>query len=142
MQWDWGEAAFWGTTGGVIGAGIGLGVYGGWWVGTQFGWWGSAAGGIAAHHAAQTAIRLAQSEPIRIAHILDNPGHNWRLTGQGALGNWNLIQQTIAANYQEIMSSQGPYEVSSVLGDVVVTVTGAVVDGVIRLSNAYVNPFP
>ena len=45
VEWNWGEAAFWGGVGTGLGALLGTGIYGGWWVGLQFGWWGSAAGG-------------------------------------------------------------------------------------------------
>jgi hypothetical protein len=141
-RWDWSEAAFWGTTGGVIGAGIGIGIYGGWWVATQFGWMTPAGAALAAQQAAQNAIRVAQTDAKTVAHIFDNPAHNWTLTGQGITGNWNLIQQTIAANYQTIISSPTPYRVSSVFGDFVVRVTGAVVDGVIRIGSARVTPVP
>ena len=41
MQWDWNEALFWGGVGTVMGAAIGGGIYGGWWIGVQLGWWGS-----------------------------------------------------------------------------------------------------
>ena len=41
MEWNWGEALFWGGVGTGLGALIGTGIYGGWWVGVQFGWWRS-----------------------------------------------------------------------------------------------------
>jgi len=37
MQWDWGEALFWGGVGTVMGADIGVGIYGGWWAWTTLG---------------------------------------------------------------------------------------------------------
>ena len=39
MQWKWQEALFWGGVGTGIGAVIGTGIYGGWWVGAQVGLW-------------------------------------------------------------------------------------------------------
>ena len=39
-RWDWTQAALWGGAGAVIGAILGVGIYGGWSVGAQLGWWG------------------------------------------------------------------------------------------------------
>jgi RHS repeat-associated protein len=44
-RWNLTEAALWGGAGAVIGAVMGGGIYGGWWVGTQFGWWGGVSTG-------------------------------------------------------------------------------------------------
>jgi hypothetical protein len=145
MQWDWGEALFWSGVGTGLGAALGVGIYGGWWVGIQAGWWGPATvtgGGVAAQQAGQTAIQVAQNNPQKVAHIFNNPMHNWHVTGQSTAGNWNLIQQTIAANYQQIISSPTPFEVSAVFGNVTVTVRGMVVNGVIRIGTAFANPMP
>lgn len=40
VHWDWKEALLWSGVGAGIGAFLGGGFYGGWWVGTQMGWWG------------------------------------------------------------------------------------------------------
>jgi RHS repeat-associated protein len=142
MNWNWGEAAFWGVTGTGLGALLGTGIYGGWWVGAQFGWWGVAGGGLAAQQAAQNAVQLAQNSPEKVIHIFDNPMHNWYLTSQNIPGNWNIIQQTIATNYQQIISSPTAFEVSTTFGNFIVTVRGAVVDGAVRIGTAFVNPLP
>ena len=42
-SWDWGEAAFWGLTGGVIGIPLGIGAG---WLGGLAGWWGTASTGV------------------------------------------------------------------------------------------------
>lgn len=41
-RWNWKDAVFWGGVGTGIGALLGIGTYGGWWVGAQLGWWGAA----------------------------------------------------------------------------------------------------
>ncbi|HHN93732.1 MAG TPA: hypothetical protein ENK17_03110, partial [Anaerolineae bacterium] len=43
-EWDWGEALFWTGAGTVIGAALGGGIYGGWWVGVQAGLWSLSVG--------------------------------------------------------------------------------------------------
>jgi len=55
VHWDWKEALFWSGVGTGIGAILGSGVFGGWWVGTQLGWWG---GGSAA---AETLGKIGSS---------------------------------------------------------------------------------
>jgi RHS repeat-associated protein len=99
VQWHWQEALFWGGAGGVIGGLLGTGIYGGWWIGVKLGWWGTA---LIAQQAAQAAIQVAQNDPLKVSHIFDNVLHNWYLTGQSISGNWNLIQQTLATNYQSL----------------------------------------
>lgn len=42
--WDWMQAALWGGAGAIMGAALGLGIYGGWWVGAHLGWWGTVLG--------------------------------------------------------------------------------------------------
>ena len=37
MNWNWGEAAFWGVTGTGLGAILGTGIYGGWWLWATYG---------------------------------------------------------------------------------------------------------
>jgi filamentous hemagglutinin len=44
-RWEWKEAVFWGGVGTGLGALLGVGIYGGWWVGAQLGWWGTVASG-------------------------------------------------------------------------------------------------
>jgi RHS repeat-associated protein len=39
VQWHWQEALFWTGVGGALGALLGVGIYGGWWIGAQAGWW-------------------------------------------------------------------------------------------------------
>jgi RHS repeat-associated protein len=63
-RWNWKDAVFWGGVGTGIGALLGVGTYGGWWVGAQLGWWGTAAGGTAA---AQQIISKVQNIPA--SHI-------------------------------------------------------------------------
>lgn len=57
VEWNWGEAAFWGGVGTGLGALLGTGIYGGWWVGLQFGWWGPAVAGSGTVAAQQAATR-------------------------------------------------------------------------------------
>jgi hypothetical protein len=63
-RWEWKDAVFWGGVGTGLGALLGVGIYGGWWVGAQLGWWGTAAGGTAA---AQQFISKVQNIPA--SHI-------------------------------------------------------------------------
>jgi hypothetical protein len=44
-RWEWKDAVFWGGIGTGLGALLGVGIYGGWWVGAQLGLWGAAATG-------------------------------------------------------------------------------------------------
>jgi len=62
-EWNWREALFWTGAGTVIGAALGGGIYGGWWVGVQLGWWGptAAGGGLAAQQVAQRVNVWSQS---------------------------------------------------------------------------------
>ncbi len=42
-RWEWKDAVFWGGIGTGLGALLGVGIFGGLWVGAQLGWWGAAA---------------------------------------------------------------------------------------------------
>ncbi|HDD24953.1 MAG TPA: RHS repeat-associated core domain-containing protein, partial [Chloroflexi bacterium] len=57
MDWRWQEALFWGGGGTGMGAVIGTGIYGGWWVGTQLGWWGVGGSLYSFERAAEFGIR-------------------------------------------------------------------------------------
>jgi RHS repeat-associated protein len=54
-RWEWKDAVFWGGVGTGLGALLGVGIFGGWWVGAQLGWWGlpMAGSGVAIQQAAQ-----------------------------------------------------------------------------------------
>ena len=61
VEWNWGQAALWGGVGTGLGALLGTGIYGGWWVWTTFGPVGTAAvstGGGAA------SVPLTQAEKM------------------------------------------------------------------------------
>jgi RHS repeat-associated protein len=81
MNWDWNQAAFWSGAGAVLGAAIGAGIYGGWWVGIQFGWWGTTAGGgIVAQQMAQRASAWGQAPFQRGVAIENQLGRSPQLT--------------------------------------------------------------
>jgi len=89
--------------------------------------------------AAQRALERAQASPNRDHHIFDQTKHNWDLTGSDQQGNWNLIRTTLQNKYKDVMRAPEAYEVSEPFGNYKVTVTGKVVNGVVRISNAWVN---
>jgi hypothetical protein len=78
MNWDLNQAAFWSGAGAVLGAAIGAGIYGGWWVGVQFGWWGTTGTSIAAAQTAERAARVTYDASLtgtRIAGATDARGN-------------------------------------------------------------------
>lgn len=69
-KWNWGEALFWTGLGGVMGAAIGGLIYGGWWVGVQFGWWGATGGGALGGIVAKV-VEVGKQEMERIVQSVD-----------------------------------------------------------------------
>ena len=88
---------------------------------------------------AQQAVDFAEVDPNKLAHIFDNPGHNWDLTGLDQAGNLDLIEQAIAENWASL-PEDGLFRVSLDVGGRIVQVSGKVVGGVIRIGSAWVVP--
>src|SRR5215208_6392700 len=95
----------------------------------------------AAEAEAEAAVESAQADPNTVGHIFENPTHphNWEATGLDQAGNWNLIEETLGQNY-ELLPESGIYEVTQVFEGYSVTVRGRIVDGIIRIGSAWVNP--
>src|SRR5215208_107782 len=95
----------------------------------------------AAEAEAEAAVESAQADPNKVGHIFENPTHphNWEATGLDQAGNWNLIEETLGQNY-ELLPESGIYEVTQVFEGYSVTVRGRIVDGIIRIGSAWVNP--
>ena len=88
VEWNWGEALFWTGAGTVIGAALGGGIYGGWWIGVQAAWWGPAAGGgVAAQQIAQRAGSVWRLPPFQRGNIIH------RLLGQNLPSNFPKIDR-------------------------------------------------
>jgi hypothetical protein len=102
----------------------------------------TAAEGISAEasEAADAAVESAESDPNKVNHIFDNPtsDHQWGATGLDQAGNWGLIRDTIAQNFENLPAS-GVYEVTQTFEGFTVTVRGAIVDGAVRIGSAWVN---
>lgn len=90
----------------------------------------------------QNTIDKERSIPNKEDHIFDNPTHDhqWDVTGLDRAGNWNLIKTTLENNGDLIPLENGNYEVTEVFGNYSVTVRGTVIDGIIRIGTAWVNP--
>src|SRR5215208_1845162 len=101
----------------------------------------AAAEAEAAAAEAEAAVESAQADPNKVGHIFENPTHphNWEATGLDQAGNWNLIEETLGQNY-ELLPESGIYEVTQVFEGYSVTVRGRIVDGIIRIGSAWVNP--
>src|SRR5215208_4268326 len=101
----------------------------------------AAAAAEAAAAEAEAAVESAQADPNKVGHIFENPTHphNWEATGLDQAGNWNLIEETLGQNY-ELLPESGIYEVTQVFEGYSVTVRGRIVDGIIRIGSAWVNP--
>jgi len=71
-QWDWGEAAFWGITGGVLGIPLGLGAG---WLGSLAGWWGGTSAGASTGGtvARLTSSALGKLGVDRVFRFLSDP---------------------------------------------------------------------
>lgn len=91
----------------------------------------------------ESAVKIARGEinSNKDHHVFDKPQHKWHLTGLDRQGNWDLIETTLLNKYEEAKNTTvDNYEVEENFGNYKVTVTGRVVKGALRISDAWVNP--
>ncbi len=139
MAWQWQEALFWGGVGAGMGALLGVGIYGGWWVWTTF--------GPAATTAGPTIIWLEQ-QIDRVQHIM-RPEHAWdRLVSLSGdlLQSYRAVQPyirqaiTTGIGRQIGVSRLGPVMeyVATIDGQQVVVRAIRLANGAIQITDAWV----
>ena len=89
-------------------------------------------------------IERARGDPNRVHHIFENPTHNhyWNVTGLNEEGNWDLISQTMRDNKGDIESTSDrtPGRIQTNFGAYTVEVQYIIIDGILRLTDAWVIP--
>lgn len=88
------------------------------------------------------AIDRAQQDPNRVHHIFENPTHDhlWGTTGLDQQGDWNLIRQTMVDNQGIVNSTPAgtPGQVTTSFGGYTVVVRYIIINGVLRIADAWV----
>lgn len=127
VKWDWEEALFWGGIGGVMGAAIGGGIYGGWWIGVQLGWWGPGAvtlGGVVTQVIEVTRGEMAQiAQRVNLSQATSIVQRAWT----SASATYGQVNQYIINYYVSGRYVATIHQVETLEGEVVHTDFKAVV---------------